>query len=235
MLYVLYGTDRDKVLIAQRELLARLKEENPGIEVFSLSEENYAPAELERYIGSSGLFNQKHIVTVLDLLEHDEYGEEVIKNLPEMADSESFFIIRDGKLKVATAKACMEHADECTEFALPKGSEEKPFSIFSLADALGNRDKKNLWILYQEALREGLSAEEIHGLLTWQMKTMVQVAKGATDGMKPFVLGKGKRFLHNFEGDESTDKLFELTVMYHEARRGGLELPLALERFILAL
>ena len=235
MLYVLYGTDRDKVLIAQRELLARLKTENPGIEVFSLSEENYAPEELERYIGSTGLFNKKHIVTLLDLLEHEDYGESVLKNLPDMADSESFFIIRDGKLSVKTAKACMEHADECTEFALPKGSEERPFSVFSLADSLGNRDKKNLWILYQEALREGLSAEEIHGLLTWQMKTLVQIAKGATAGMKPFVLGKGKRFLQNYKDDESTDKLFELTVMYHEARRGGLELPLALEKFVLSL
>jgi DNA polymerase III delta subunit len=235
MLFVLYGTDRDKVLIASRDLLARLKEEHTGIEVFSLSEENYAPQELERYIGSAGLFSGTHIVTLVDLLSHDEHGESVTEHLPNMAESENLFILRDGKLSVKTAKACMEHAEECAEFALPKGSEEKPFSVFSLADALGNRDKKNLWLLYQEALREGLSAEEVHGLLTWQMKTMVQVAKGATEGMKPFVLGKGKRFLRNFEGDETTDKLFELTVMYHEARRGGLELPLALERFILAL
>lgn len=235
MLYVLYGTDRDKVLIAQRDLLARLKEEHPGIEVFSLSEESYSPEEAQRYVASAGLFNSKHIVTLLDLLSHEEHGESVLAQLPEMAESDHIFLVRDGKLKIREAKAVMEHADECTEFSLPKGSEEKPFSVFSLADALGNRDKKNLWILYQEALREGLSPEEIHGLLTWQMKTLVQVAKGATAGMKPFVLGKGKRFLHNFKNDEASDKLFELTVMYHEARRGGLELPLALERFILAL
>jgi DNA polymerase III delta subunit len=235
MLYVIYGTDRDKILTAQRGLLTRLKTENPGIDVFSLSEENYTSEELERYVSSAGLFNQKHIVTLLDLLEDEDYGESVVGNLAVMADSENYFIIREGKLSVKTAKACMEHADECMEFALPKGSEEKPFSVFSLADSLGNRDKKNLWILYQEALREGLSAEEIHGLLTWQMKTLVQIAKGATAGLKPFVLGKGKRFLSNYKGDEATEKLFELTVMYHEARRGGLELPLALERFILGL
>jgi DNA polymerase III delta subunit len=235
MLYALYGTDRDKVLIAQRDLLARVKEENPGIEVFSLSEENYSPEELQRYIGSTGLFSSKHVVTLLDVLSHDEYGESVFEQLPEMADSENIFIIRDGKLKVKEAKACMEHAEECIEFTVPKGAEEKPFSVFSLTDALGNRDKKSLWILYQEALREGHVAEEIHGLLVWQMKTLVQIAKGATKDMKPYVLGKGKRSLANYKDDEATDKLFELTVMYHEARRGGLELSVALERFILAL
>ncbi len=235
MLYALYGTDRDKVLIAQRDLLARVKEENSGIEVFSLSEENYSPEELQRYIGSTGLFNRKHVVTLLDILSHDDYGESVLAHFPEMADSENIFIVRDGKLKVKEAKACMEHAEECTEFTLAKSAEEKAFSVFSLTDALGNRDKKNLWILYQEALREGHVAEEIHGLLVWQIKTLVQIAKGATKDMKPYVLGKGKRSLVNYKDDEATDKLFELTVMYHEARRGGLELPLALERFILAL
>ncbi|MBP9771727.1 MAG: hypothetical protein KBD16_02260 [Candidatus Pacebacteria bacterium] len=234
MLHVLYGTDRDAVLANQRDLLARAKTENPGIEVFSLSAENYAPVELDRYIGSSGLFNESHVVMLLDLLSDEDYGESVLEHVEEMSASKSMFIARDGKLSVKVAKACMEAADTCEEFALPKGSEEKSFSIFSLADALSARDKKKLWLLYQEALRDGMSAEEVHGLLVWQMKTLFAIEKGATEGIKPFVLQKGKRGLANFKNDVD-DRLFELISIYHDSRRGGLELPLALEKFILAL
>ncbi len=234
MLHVLYGTDRDAVLASQRDLLARVKTENPGIEVFSLSAENYTPEELDRYIGSSGLFNEKHIVMLLDLLSDDDYSESMLEHLEAMSTSKNIFIARDGKLGVKVIKACMEAADACEELALQKGSEEKAFSIFSLADALSARDKKKLWLLYQEALREGMSAEEIHGLLVWQMKTLFAIEKGATEGIKPFVLGKGKRALANFKNDVD-DRLFELISIYHESRRGGLELPLALEKFILAL
>jgi len=60
---------------------------------------------------------------------------------------------------------------------LPLDKKGREFNIFALTDALGARQKKDAWILYQKALGAGLSAEEIFFKIVWQVKSMLIAKK----------------------------------------------------------
>ena len=80
------------------------------------------------------------------------------------------------------------------------------FDQFGLAQALGARDKKRLWLSLVEALRSGEKPEAIAGLLAWKARQM---------------------------GDSTLSR--ELTFMYHDSHRGVGDLELLLERFALKI
>ena len=48
---------------------------------------------------------------------------------------------------------------------MPLDKKGNEFNIFSLTDAVGARNKKEAWVLYQKALLAGVSAEEIFSFL----------------------------------------------------------------------
>ncbi len=235
MLYAFYGTDRESVVKESRAKIDALLSDAPDMNVFTLGDETLSPEEIDRHIGSQGLFNENHVILVDGAFVEEETRDAMTERLPKMASSGNTFILREGKLPVAVIRALTEHADEEVELNVQKEGGKEAFSIFSLTDALSARDKKKLWILYQEALREGIAVEEIHGVLVWQIKTLVQIEKGETGTLKPFVVSKGKRGLLNYPNHEAEKLWFTLIDIYHQSRRGELELSLALEKFILAL
>ncbi len=124
--------------------------------------------------------------------------------------------------------------------------EEKPlfdkkgreFNIFALTDALGARDKKRAWIIYQEALAAGLVADEIFFKLVWQVKSLLLAAKtksvGETD-MKPFPYNKAKGYLKNFKLEELEDLSQQLVEGYLLARQGKGEIETLIEKILLKL
>ncbi len=235
MLAVFYGTDRDKVNDAAAKRLGAFLKSNKDAEVFALGDENFSESELERHIGSVGLFTGAHAVVVSYLLANEEYGEVLADHLASLAESENLFILKEGKLLVVNKKLVEKHANESKEFVEKEKIEKKPFQIFDLANSLGMRDKKNLWLGYQKALHEGIAAEEVHSILMWQMKTMLQVLVGATDDIKPFVLGKAKTFLTKYSPVEIRDLSFKLISLYHDSRRGLVDFNKGLEKIILGL
>jgi len=112
------------------------------------------------------------------------------------------------------------------------------FNIFALTDALGARQKKEAWILYQKALRAGLTPEEIFFKIVWQVKSMLIASRtkdvGETD-MKMFPYNKAKSFLTNFKPGE-LEKLSEsLVIGYQRARRGEAEIETLVEKLLLSL
>jgi DNA polymerase III delta subunit len=248
MLAVFYGTDRDKVNdAAAKRLKAFLKENKPAgrslgaggdAEVFALGDENFSESELERHIGSVGLFSGAHAVVISYLLAHEEHGEVLADHLASLAESENLFILKEGKLLVANKKIVEKYAQDSQEFT-EKTTINKPdfknFPIFDLATSLGMRDKKNLWLGYQKAIQQGVAPEEIHGVLVWQIRTMLQVLAGATVDIKPFVLGKAKTFLTKYSPSEAKDLSFKLISLYHDSRRGLVDFEKGLEKIILSL
>ena len=107
--------------------------------------------------------------------------------------------------------------------------------MFSLTDALGNRDKKKLWTLYQKAIRTNAVPEELHGILFWQVKTMLLVSQKETKDLKPFAVSKAKKFIQNYSEEELQKLARNLVELYHDTRRGFVEFPIALEQFILSI
>jgi len=112
------------------------------------------------------------------------------------------------------------------------------FNIFSLTDAIGRRNKREAWALYQKALASGMVPEEIFYRVFWQVKTMLLAGrtKSAEEtDMKAFPYNKAKSFLKNFKPGELEKLSEKLVVGYHQSRRGIGEIETLLEKIILGL
>lgn len=95
---------------------------------------------------------------------------------------------------------------------------ERGFDSFGVTFALGNRDKKKLWLGLTEALRAGEKPEAIAGLLHWKVRDMLSKPSGA-----------------KYTKDEMKNLSRELISLYHDSHRGLGSLDLLLERFALKL
>jgi len=126
--------------------------------------------------------------------------------------------------------------EEDEDFLSPKSDSD--FNLFSLTDALGARDKKRAWILYEQALLSGIPAEKVFFQLVWQVRSMLLASKTKSAleaDMKPFPYSKAKGFLKNFK-DGELEVLSEKLVTGHVlARRGEGEIETLIEKIILGL
>lgn len=130
------------------------------------------------------------------------------------------------------------NVEEAT-FAEASASRGKPdFNIFSLTDAIGSRNKKEAWVLYQKALASGMVAEEIFWKVMWTIKTMLLAKRTKTAEeaeMKTFPYNKAKSNLKNFKEGELEKISENLVIGYHNARRGIGEIDTLIEKILLGL
>ena len=158
--------------------------------------------------------------------------------MDEIAESPNVFIVLEGDVDKKTLLAITDVAEKVQLFENKEGKKKPEFNIFSLTDAFGRRDKKNLWVLYQKAVASGAVPEEIHGILFWQLKSMLLAVTAKTAGeagVAPFVFTKAKSFLKNYTPEELKTLSSKLVHMYHDAHRGIHDFEIALERLILTL
>lgn len=234
MLYVVYGTDTEKTSLQSKKIVDALTKKKPDASVFILNEDTFSPALLDEYLGASGLFEKKHIVRIDGILSNDDFSEILLERLPLLEESEHIFVLREGSLTAPLKKKVEKYAHEARGYDKDEKKKER-FNVFAITEALGNRDKKRAWMLYREALSENLVPEEIHGVLWWQIKTMLQVAKGDTDGIKPYSVTKARGFLKKYSQTELESLARSFVNLYHDARRGIVEFEIGLEKLLLSL
>lgn len=241
MLYFLYGTDTTKARAKLHELLDTLQKKKPDAALFRVESEQWNDAQFEEFLGGQGLFSQKYIVVLDRVFENADAKTTAIGKLKEIAESDNVFMFIESAVDAASLKKIEKHAQKTQEFEEKKSAGAagtQPFNIFSLTDAFGTRDKKKLWVLYQQALASGSQPEEIHGILFWQLKSMIVAAESgsaAESGLKPFVYQKSKGFAARFSRDELRSLSGAFIDIYHNARRGISEMDVALEKFILSI
>ncbi len=236
MLYIIYGTDREKGRARFRVLRETLAKKI-GDEM--VVEEGEATAGFfETTVSSRGLFGETTLFVFDCVFDKKVEQEVLLAHATALTESMNSFLIFEPSLEKGIADelgAVATEAEECTA----KKSEYKPdFNIFSLGDALGKRNKKELWVLYQGALGAGLSSEEICGTLFWSVKNialMKNVKTGDDAGLNPFVAKKSRGFSANYTALEIAGLSRSLSAIYHEAHRGGEPMEIALERFVLSL
>jgi hypothetical protein len=236
MLYLIHGSDWQKARAKAREILNSLQKKKPEAVVVSLEEGGVSEAKIEELAGSQGLFERKFIVfsdrACVDL----ETTEIIEKKLPVIAASENIFVFLEEELEADLLKVFKKHSEKAQEFK--KVEKKERFNSFLLADALGQRNKERLWVLYHQALHEGIVAEELHGTLFWQLKALrsATIAKTASEaGLKSFSWTKAKSFLRRWKPEELREASNKMVSLYHDSRRGEYELQTALEKFILDL
>jgi DNA polymerase III delta subunit len=232
MLYAFFGDD---VVTVRSKASDFLRKKETGAEVARISGSDYVSGSIEDSAGAQSLFGVTQIVVLDTPSASTEMFERVFDNLDMLAASETVFILIEGKLLTPEKKKLQKYTKEIFEFSK---TPEDSFNTFALADALAERDKRKLWLLFSEAKARGLSAEELIGLLFWQLKVLRLAAKAKSaeeSGLKPFVFNKAKRALIKFTEAE-VDTLSEtLTVLYHDGHAGKRDIDVALERWVLAL
>jgi DNA polymerase III delta subunit len=174
-------------------------------------------AQLQEYAGGQGLFESKYIVFLDRLCEDKKIKEDFLDFIKELGESQNIFIILEGKLDKATAGKIEKKAEKTQEFLLPEKKKEE-YNAFALANAVGNRDKKNAWILYRKAIDKGEAPEALHGMMFWKVKSMM-------------IGGLGNAY----SKEELYNLADRLITTYHDSRRGVHELETGVEALILSL
>ncbi|OHA21160.1 MAG: hypothetical protein A2849_02275 [Candidatus Taylorbacteria bacterium RIFCSPHIGHO2_01_FULL_51_15] len=238
MFYFLYGTDTDTARAKAGALTEGLRKKKPDAEVFRLDAFNWNEAKLQELASGQGLFNPSFIVQVVSLFEHAEAKAAFMERLQEIALSPNIFIVLEGIVDKKTLLKVTRFAERVQAFESKVGKKKTEFNIFSLTDALGKRDRRNLWVLFETALGSGAASEEIHGILFWQVKSILLAsgAKTASEaGVAPFVFAKAKSFRRNYSIPELQGLSSKLVRIYHDSHRGIHDFEIALERFVLTL
>jgi DNA polymerase III delta subunit len=238
MLYVLYGNDFEKARSKLRDIINAQKKKNPNASFFRMDSDSWDKSRFEELIGGMGLFQSRYIAVLDNLLSDKSAGPVISENLSACAGSENIFVVIEeiiGKDLLAKLK---KYSGIIQLFSKKSGVSGKPFSVFSLADALGNRDGKKLWVLYQKGVFSGLDPEEIHRILFWQIKSIIVASESAdakSAGLNPFVFRKAKDFAKNYSKQELKKFSGDLVAIYHNARKGKGKFANLLERFVLGI
>lgn len=231
MLQVYYGNDGVKVrATAHKAIFDVTATQN---EVHKIESEQFVSGMLTDTLGAASLFGG--IETYLIDTPSDEtlFYTEVVSVLEEMSQSANQFFIIEGVLLAAERKKFEKFASTIEEYKKVAGA---TFSPFALVDALSARDKKSLWVLVQEAVRNGLSAEEMIGTLWWQLKSLrlAELTSSANEaGMKDFPYNKSKRSLKNFKPGELETLSAGLLRVYHDGHGGVRDTLEGLEEWVL--
>ncbi|HZS43212.1 MAG TPA: hypothetical protein VFA52_03290 [Candidatus Paceibacterota bacterium] len=220
MLYLIYGSDFEKARERGDELQESLVKKKPNASIFRFNAENWDTASFDELVKSIGLFENRNIVVLDRVFENEEAKDFVLKNLKDLEESPHIFILLEGKLDKVTATRIEKKAEKTEVFSAAKESKKEKFSVFSLTFPFEYRDKRKLWILYQEA-RKNAAPEEIHGILWWKLKQMMLSGK----------VGRASKY----GATELGTLAAKMVSIYHNAHRGLFDFDLALEKFILEI
>ncbi len=237
MYYVIFGNDGPRARAKAHDLLAVLKQKKPEAELFSLNDETFRGSTFEELIGGRGLFEKKLIVFLDHVFRDGDAKAQVLKWARQDQGSENVFLFLEAALDAKTKAVLARTAEKMQEISAA-GEKKQTFQIFSLTDAFGRRDRRSLWVLFQKALAEDASPEEIHGILFWQLKAMRLASEGGSaqvSGLNPFVFRKSLGFAKNYSKGELMAMSSGLVALYHDAHAGRRAFETGLEQFILTL
>lgn len=229
MLYVYYGNDRDAVIEKSRQRIANASS-------LMMSPDSYDEGRILALLGGGGLFGDKEIIVVRDFFQEPDMQEFLLQNASDMATSDNLFIVIEEKILKKEKTLFEKTGAVMEEYKLPPKPKYDPnvFNTFSLSDAFADKNVKQLWLLFQEALRRNIAPEEIHGVLWWQVKNMRLVDEEKTNpGLHEFVYGKTQKALKNYTKEKLVCLAERFVRAYHEARQGKRDLAHELEKIIL--
>lgn len=237
MLYVIYGTDTHKARAKLHELLELAKKKRPEAELFKITTENWSETQFDELLIAQGLFEQKYTTVLDNLFEKKDIKSYVLDKAKEMKESEQIFLMLESSIDAASLKKFEKFSEKVQEFT--KNEDKKPnINIFSITDGLVQKDKKKLWVSYIDLLGKGAVAEEVYGILFWQVKNMILAsrASSATEtGLSPFVYKNALTGARNYKTEDLQKMSGELVDMTHKVRQGEGELEVMIEKWVLEL
>jgi len=242
MIYLLYGENYKASREKLRSITVSLLEKDPNSSLFKLTPENFNEGLLEEYIKSQTLFAGKYIVVLDSLFENKEYEKLVLNNLKDISASPNIFIFIEETLSNSTLSRFKKWAEKIQKFSPKEGLTKSNkvrdgFNIYALTDSFAERRKKDTWVLYQKALRSGVTPDEVLNVILWQVKNLLIVKNEPNLSdlkLNPFVLRKSLGFCQKFEFEELAKISESLLDISHRVRRGEGDVEILLEEFILS-
>lgn len=241
MIYIYYGPEYHRVAHKAHELLAALSKKKPEASIHYLNGETFKEGEWERVLFAHGLFVETLLVFGSRILENKEHKAYFEKHIKEIADSHNIFIFAEAVVPPALLKKIEKHAEKVVELSQKIAEKKEKPNLFGLTDALGAKNKERFFVEYERALLSGATADEIHPLLFWQIKSILSVktlgAKKSPEaiGMKPFLFKKALGFSKNYTEEELRELSQEFTKLFHDARFGETDLELGILNTIMSL
>jgi DNA polymerase III delta subunit len=233
MLYLFYGDDSAK----KHGALDALTAAGTGSIFFASKGDEY-DAIIDEHVASASLFGEKSVIVFDDALADKDARAMFLDRMEILSKSENIFVFLEAKALKETLTAFAKAKGLVTEFSQKKEKEfGKEANIFALTDSFARKDKKQSWVLLQQAYMAGKSPEELGGLFFWQLKQLLLVkdprASAAALNMKPFVFSKASAAARLWEKTDLEKASSMLVAATHESRRGESEAETALERVIL--
>ena len=236
MLYIFHGSDTatsSKKMIAT---IAQMQKKKPDASFFRVEDGKLTQDIVNELTLSQGLFEQKYIVEIQYPLEKADTKGVFLKNLKELSESDNVFLVLESEINKTDLKKIEKHSEKLFEHNVEKSVKKNDINLFNVAEQIMKGDKKNGWAGLRKALDAGISPEEIHGVLWWQVKSiyMSKISKNASSaGMKEFTFNKAKRLGEKYRKEDVEKIMNELVEMSHEAHLGNKDFELGLERFVL--
>lgn len=232
MYFLYYGNDTTAVRTAAQQKVEAAQKE--GKTINRIDADAYQPGVIADALGAVSLFGESELY-LFDVPSSDKaFEDDVFEHLAALGDSDNQFLIIEEGLLSAPKKKYEKHAASSEEF---KAAKAERFNTFAMADALAGKDKRRLWLLLQEAKQNGLAAEEVIGVLWWQLKSLRLAANtksAAEAGMKDFPYNKAKRALTKFSSKDLNNYSSSLLTLYHQGHSGKSDINDALEHWVLA-
>lgn len=236
------------------ELLDFFRSKNEHVSIFKIDEYDFEKEKLEELSRSNTLFGGKVVVVFNRIFDDKDVSRVVLDNLDGYATSKNIFIFYEEELDEGVFDLIKEKAKKVQKFNLPssKGTEAGRFNRkeyggynpFLICDAIGEKNKKKAWLVFQEALLAGVPAEEVFWKVWWQAKNLLLVKTLAGEGVKsleketglhPFVIKKNIGFLKNFSFKELDNFSWKLVELYHNVRRGLADFEIGLEKILVSI
>ena len=237
MIYLIQGSDeiktRHKYDAVIESLLARKKDSV----AWKIDSENFDEEKFRELIVAQDLFVSKYVVGCDHLIGNKKSVDFILENLDAIKNSANIFIILEDALDEKTLKQVRKFTEKDLSFDKKIG-EEKRFNVFALTDALGERNRKKLWVLYQEALRSDVPAEDIFWRLQWMVKHLLFFKKTkdpSSSELKGFAKSKIQNYSKNFTSLELENLSIRLVELFHSVRRGDGEIEIELEKFVFGI
>lgn len=240
MLYSFYGTDTNKSLSKVQAFIDSLRTKRPDATFVTVDANGWNTSVVTENAGGQGLFSSKYIIYFDRVGEKKDNVESFLESFSLMKDSDNIFVILEGKVIADIKKSIEKHSDKAVVTDLPEAKKSffSEFNIFSLADAVGERNSVKAWSIYRTAIEKGHEPEAIVGTLFWQVKSMIAAssAKSAGEsGLSPFVYTKAKKASEKYSADERSKLLQKLVTTYHDGHRGMGDMELAIEKVLLCI
>lgn len=212
MIYLFTGDDFEKKKKALGIFLRSFKD---NIETFFIDKQDFNLMQFESLYSGESLFASETRVILTGILDKEESRNFVLEHLGELASSRNTFIFSEGKLKKPILDIFKKARAEINVFERTIEKKET-FNNFLLANALGDRNKLQLWIYFRTAVESGAMMEALLGILHWKLKDMIL-----------------KKSFQKFTEKELQKMDMKLSYLLPEARKNRQDDEAVFEKFLL--